>query len=374
MLGSFGLRTTKADLADEHAELSAEAVSALELASVHHPMVRKVFYEAHNDWNSALMQMRLVFEPLQANGNLCQTVSFIDEGSGSTAKGTVRALVDTCLGQFNGDKQLGYSSTLNVESLASKKGEGPTEQKANLFLCSHAFIDDFSPWEPLNNVVLRQFSGGNMITAARKNQPELVFRYTGQIYLLCNDAWTPKEKFIGADIRRHHGLTFNVRFVDKPEGPNELAKDNDIKNHIRNYFSEFWFVARIFWLATKAHAGSDHTLPFCANTVGVVRALMEKSGGGTMPGATAGDDDVMKAAIKRMVVPYVLSDKMPASASAIDAALCRVLRLGEGNEHVVRLAMRKLFVYKNNNVPAFGVRRRTSINAYVSLVGTMTLA
>jgi hypothetical protein len=118
-----------------------------------------------------------------ATGRLCQTASFIDDGSGSTAKGTVRELVDTCLGPYNGEKQLGYACTLNVETLASKKCEGPSEQKANLFLCSHAFIDDFSPWEPLNNVVLRQFTGGNNITAARKNLSEFVFKFRGQLFL-----------------------------------------------------------------------------------------------------------------------------------------------------------------------------------------------
>jgi hypothetical protein len=264
---------------------------------------------------------------------------------------------------------------LTVESLASKKCEGPTEQKANLFLCSHAFIDDFSPWEPLNNVVLRQFSGGNMITAARKNQPELVFRFAGQVYLLCNDAWTPKEPFIGADVRRHHGLTFNVKFVDAAPGPNELLKDNNIKNNIRNYFAEFWFVARVFWLATKAHATSDHTLPFCANTFGVVRALMDKNGGNAMPRVSeAGAELAATISSRALVKPWVLGAKMPDSAATIDAEICRILALTTDQTTLVRIAMKTMYVYKNWNVPAVGGRKRTSINAYVNGRIIMTLA
>jgi hypothetical protein len=364
---------SKADLKEESYELSTEARNALELASEGHNMIRKIFFQAHNDWDSAMMQLRLVFEPLQAKSNLCQTVSFLDEGSGSTAKGTVRALIEACLGAYAGEKQLGYCSTLTVESLAQKKCEGPTEQKANLFLCSHAFIDDFSPWEPLNNVALRQFSGGNSITAARKGMPEIVFRFVGQVYLLCNDAWTPKEKFIGADIRRHHGLMFNVKFVDEADGPNEVKKDNEIKTNIGSCFSEFWFVARVLWLATKAHPQSDHTLPFCTNSVGVVRALLDKNGGGEMPSASV-DPLPLKAAIAKMLTPYIPSDTMPASASTIDKILCRAVSYGDGNEHIVRTALRKLFVYKNHNVAAFGQRKRTSINAYVNEAGSiMTL-
>ena len=66
-------------------------------------------------------------------GNLCQGVPFVDDGSGSTAKGTVRELVDSCLRVHNGKEQTGYVCTLNVEALASKKDEAPSEQKSNLF-------------------------------------------------------------------------------------------------------------------------------------------------------------------------------------------------------------------------------------------------
>ena len=114
---------------EESAELSEDVKAKLDAACEHHPTVRQVFYEAHKDWDSAIMQLRLIFEPLLATGRLYQTASFIDDGSGSTAKGTVRELVDSCLGPYNGDRQLGYTCTLNVETLASKKCEGPSGRR-----------------------------------------------------------------------------------------------------------------------------------------------------------------------------------------------------------------------------------------------------
>jgi hypothetical protein len=166
-------------------QLSDGAKAALIAAAEHHPMVQHIFYEAHLDWDSALMQLRLVIEPFKCPP-LCQSASMIDDGRGSTGKGTTRELIELGVGVYTGREQLGYSCTLNVETLASKKQEGPTEQTANMFLCSHAFIDDFSPREPLNNVTLRQLTGGNNLKAARKSMPEFVFKFYGQLFLFTN--------------------------------------------------------------------------------------------------------------------------------------------------------------------------------------------
>ncbi len=124
----------EADPTEEVVQLSEEAKGRLSAATAGHPMTRHIFYEGHLDWNSTLTQMRLIFERLHCPGALCQSASFVDDGSGSTVKGTVRELVETCVGDHNGKEQLGYSATLNEEALASKKAEAPSEQKANLSL------------------------------------------------------------------------------------------------------------------------------------------------------------------------------------------------------------------------------------------------
>ena len=60
--------------------------------------------------------------------------------------------------------------------------------------------------------------------------------------------------WIGSDARRATGLSFNVRFVDAPVGEHEMAKNSGIKENLRNYFSEFWFMVRVF-LAGRATEG-----------------------------------------------------------------------------------------------------------------------
>ena len=162
----------------------------------------------------------------------------MDDGSGSTGKGTARELIDTCLGVFNGDAQRGYTCTLTAQALTTK-GEAPSEQRSNLYLCSHAFVDDFSPEEPINNPTLRQYTGGNNITAARKHKGDVIFKFKGQVILLCNGIWTPMERFRGADRRRHAGLSCDIKFVSVPQGPNESLKDKTVKENLPNMFSEF---------------------------------------------------------------------------------------------------------------------------------------
>eukprot|EP00969_Alexandrium_andersonii_P270059 11936730-Alexandrium_andersonii.AAC.1 len=156
------------------------------------------------------MQARLVFEPCSDTGLRCQVATMKDSGDGSTGKGTLRELCEACLGTFNGDAQLGYSAVLKQEVLQVKDKEAPSEQTSNMYLCKHAWVDDFKPSKPLCTAVLRQLSGGNSITAARKHGREVTFKFRGQLFLLTNGIWQPDVPFVGADARRVTGLSFDV--------------------------------------------------------------------------------------------------------------------------------------------------------------------
>ena len=57
---------------------------------------------------------------------------------------------------------------MTQEALVVQKTEKPREQLANLDRCKLAFVDDFKPTQDLSGAVLRQISGGNNLTAARK--------------------------------------------------------------------------------------------------------------------------------------------------------------------------------------------------------------
>jgi phage/plasmid-associated DNA primase len=156
-------------------------------------MVQKCFFEAHNDWDSALYQLRLIFEPCAGISGRVQIATMKDDGQGATAKGTLRQLADSCLGLFNGESCRGYSCVIKQETLRVSKEEKPSEQMANLALCKHAWVDDFSTKHPISNAVLRQLCGGNTLTAARKHGREVPFRFHGQFFLACNGCWIPED-------------------------------------------------------------------------------------------------------------------------------------------------------------------------------------
>jgi len=226
--------------------ISEAAKEQLTKVAKEHEMLLHCFFEAHNDWDSALMQLRFVFEPCSDTGVRCQVATMKDNGDGSTAKGTLRELCEESLGTYNGEVQLGYSCVLKQETIQTKDREAPSEQQSNLYLCKHAWVDDFKPTKPLCTAVLRQLSGGNNLTAARKHGREYQFKFRGQLFLVTNGIWTPDVPWIGSDARRATGLSFNVRFVDAPVGEHEMEKNSGIKENLRNYFSEFWFMVRVF--------------------------------------------------------------------------------------------------------------------------------
>jgi hypothetical protein len=297
----------------------------------------------------------------------------VDDGSGSTGKGTTRELIEMSAGVHNGREQLGYTATLNVETLACKKNEGPTEQKSNMYLCSHAFIDDFSPKEPLNNVTLRQLTGGNNLTAARKNGAELVFKFPGQLILFCNGPWRPVEPFIGSDRRRHAGLTYSVRFVDNPTGMNEMRKDSSIKTNLAKYFAEFWFLARVFWLVPRPRPSADRTLPLCPNAASLILTLMSEQEKISL--------EVTEAMVTGFIVSclkeYTLAAEKPSSATELLRRFSQYLRTEHNmpaDEETTRKALEtKLFYKLGYSLSQAGQRKKTTVNVFMLNNRVMTL-
>ena len=74
----------------------------------------------------------------------------------------------------------------------------------------------------------------------------------------------------------------------------------------------------------------------------------------------------VKAEAAERLRPYVLRAELPSSAAAIDKELARWRGLAPAD---VRTVMRTIYQVKPAfMVPKFGERKRTSVNAYVSLV------
>jgi hypothetical protein len=276
------------------------------------------------------------------------------------------------MGTYNGDAQLSYSCVLQQETIQTKDSEAPSEQTSNMYLCKHAWVDDFKPSKPLCTAVLRQLSGGNNITAARKHGREHQFKFRGQLLLVTNGSWTPDVPWIGSDARRVTGLSFNVRFVDVPEGPNEHEKDSGIKENIKNYFAEFWFMARVFWLVEQPRGKSDHTLPQCPNTLALASEIL----GGQFDNYEV-DKHMVEKFVAERLMPYEPAEAKPASSSQLDSEFAIFIRQGAAagfTEEAARRTLRKHLQYKAGYViKKMGTRARTSVNVYMNEGTTLTL-
>jgi len=363
-------RAMRAAMQDLHENdvLSAEVKAQLAEVIPQHPMMMHCFYEPHLDWDSAIMQARLTFEPCSDTGFRCQVATLKDCGDGSSGKGTLRELCEESLGTYNGDAQLGYSAVLKQETIQAKDKEAPSEQTSNMHLCKHAWVDDFKPTKPLCTAVIRQLSGGNNITSARKHGREFTFKFRGQLMLVTNGYWTPDVPFVGADLRRVTGLSFDVRFVDEPAGPNEMLKNSGIKEHLREYFSEFWFMVRLFWLMEQPRPKSDHTTPQCPNTLGVVAGITE----GQFENYEV-DKEVVEKFLEEHLAGYALGQEKPSSATEVDDAFATFVQLNGApgfRSDAARRALRRQLPYKAGyNLPKRGGRAKTTVNVYTNGTG-----
>jgi len=345
--------------------LSEDAKQKLAVVALDHPMLLHCFFEAHLDWDSAIMQARLLLEPCSNTGTRCQIATFKDGGGGSTAKGTVRELAEQCLGCNNGDTQRGYVAVLSQETLQVRDSEGPSEQKSNLFLTKHAWVDDFKPTKPISTAVLRQISGGNNITQARKHAKEFTFKFDGQTILACNGIWCPDVPFVGADIRRVTGLNFEVNFVDEASGPNEMLKDAALKANLSNYFAEWWFLVRVLWLTPQPRPKADCTEPKCPNTIALVAEFVNNGDFEVAP-------EMVESFVTEKLSVYTLSEQKPSSCQEIVVAFHRHVckEIPSVDEKTARIALRKVLNYKSGvTLARSGARKKTSVNAFVDDTG-----
>ena len=343
--------------------LSEEAKTELSRVSEHMPMLKKIFHDAHLDWDSAFYQLRLVLEPCGNVPQRVQIATFMDDGEGSTCKGTLRELCDSCLGVFTGEGQLGYCAVIKQETIILKKGESPSEQLSNLFLCKHAWLDDFSTQKALNNAVLRSLCGGNNLTAARKHCKEQVFKFSGQFFLCSNGPWSAEERFVGADERRVTGLSFEIKFKDHPEGPNQLAKDSSIKAGIADFFSEFWWLAQAIWLAPQPCPKSDTTEPLCPNALLLKSAILKEAENSVKPSV-----EVVDAFLLAKMDEYIASATKPTSALEVDKAFVDWMAIAPRSlfvEEPKKWLSLRLFYKTGQTLPAVAGRKKTSVNCYM---------
>ena len=300
--------------------LSDEIKLQLDTEALHHECLRKVFFEAFNDWDEAIGLLRGLCSAVNGSGNgNMEHWTLKDDGIGSTGKGTFRALCETVLGTYTGGQQNGYCCVItHAALLPPSRGEveRPSEQWSNLRGCCMCFCDDFTATAavPLSTAKLRQISGLNNLTVARKNKPEETFIFHGTLYLLVNGQWVGDQPVKGADMRRVNGCEFTVSFQNEPVGPNQLLKDKAVKQGIVKMAPELIFLVMCYHYIKPAHEAADSTLPRPPSAAAIRTGL-------TTAGEDCDIDGRVCTVAKNCLMPYTLGAALPASAVQIDTKI-----------------------------------------------------
>ena len=163
-------------------------------------------------------------------------------------------------------------------------------------------------------------------------------------------------------------MTFPIKFVDNPTTLNEMKKDN-IKSRLRDYFAEFWFVARVFWLLPKPRPGSDRTTPICPNSAALVKALMRESDAACheIPKALVGEF------VQKRLCVYSTDLLLPSTCNTIEDAFRQHLETTVEHD-VLRQALRQTLFYKpGHTIQKHGSRKRCNVNVYLHEGKVMTI-
>ncbi len=349
----------------------------LDAASKHHDCLRCVFFEAHGDWDEAIFCLKMLANTVNGKSyGRCEHYTMFDDGCGSTSKGTIRELFEALLGTFTGSEQRGYCGVLSRACLqeAGKAEQGvlrPNEQMSNLKGSCLGWLDDFqAKGNPLSAEKLRQISGGNSLTSARKNKGEETFKFNGTLVMMCNGLWTIEGTMAGADLRRFARQQFLVTFQNDPVGPMQKQKDKAIKGNVVRFLPELWWLIICYHHIKQAHDTKDRTLPLPPTAVAALAELLNETS----------DDKFYEACTKfvaEKLIDYQPQEALARSAADIEKALewyCATEKLERPTDDELRKGLRRHLMYKAG-IPMnkFGSRKRTTVNGYLKDGKVVTL-
>ena len=210
-----------------------------------------LFYGISEEVDLALYVMRLVATCISGLTDGLMQYHVWYGPLGGNLKGTLRKLLDDLLGTFDGSTDRGYSVVMPPEVLtATNKSEGPSEVESNLSGSKAVFCDDFVTDHGLllNSALLRRYSGGNKLSAARKHKGNTNFEPSFSLHLLTNVIPEFKPRLIGADLRRLTIVPFRISYRDAAmydeANPNHRKKKASVKRDIAKFFPEIVFWAR----------------------------------------------------------------------------------------------------------------------------------
>ncbi len=171
---------------------------------------------------------------------------------------------------------------------------------------------------------------------------------------------------------RMSGLSFDIKFKDVVEGPNDMLTDSGLKASIEKFFAEFWFMVLVFWLVPQPRPKSDCTEPKCPNTLALKSALLRK-----FDEEIVLDAEVVKAFIADQLVVHKLGEAKPSTSSEVDAAFAAWLQTQKQiaiDADGARQWLCKVLLYKAGaSLAARGTRKKTSVNCYMLQSDMMTV-
>jgi hypothetical protein len=251
-----------------------------------------------------------------------------------------------------------------MDGPAAEQGKlSPNEQLSNLAGSVIGWCDDFAAASsPLSAEKLRQISGNNSLTAARKNKGELTFKFNGMLVLLCNGLWTLKGKMVGADLRRFVRQQMLVTFANDPKGVMQRQKDKYIKDNVKVFVPELWWLSICYHHITQAHHKLDRTLPLPPTAIASLAELEQDTSNEAL-------DEAIAKFVKERVELWVPSETLPPAASEVERA-CEHF---SGKEDVplvhpdaYRVGLRRYLVYKpGHTINKYNHRKKTTINCYL---------
>jgi P4 family phage/plasmid primase-like protien len=168
-------------------------------------------------------------------------------GSGGNGKSTLTDLIDKTFGDYSGD--------MPVQILTSgrqKPGEANAEI-ARLKGVRAVFVQEPEEGKSINASLLKQFSGGDKVTARQLYGNPFDFTPQWKIVTCCNDL--PKlPPMDGGVWRRVRVVHFGSKFVDYPDerDPTQFKKDESLKDKFDTYAEPFmWILIQYFKIYMK---------------------------------------------------------------------------------------------------------------------------
>ena len=187
--------------------------------------------------NEAVREFVLTLVSSFLHGTVKSEKFYFWTGSGGNGKGTLVTLINSAFGMYSGEMPIQI-----LTSGRQKPGEANAEI-ARLKGVRAVFAQEPEEGKPINASLLKQFSGGDEVTARMLYGNPVTFIPQWKIVTCCNDL--PKlPPMDGGVWRRVRVIHFGSRFVDYPDDrdPNQFKKDEGLKDKFPHFAEPFMWI------------------------------------------------------------------------------------------------------------------------------------